>query len=155
LLRVPESQLIARLKRLLEENEALRRELESFKHSASSEKARELLSRVEEVRGLRLLATEVKGATPEELRLIWDELKDRIGTGLVVLGSRVDTRAYLLVGVTENLGKQYHAGKIIKELATIIGGGGGGRADMAQAGGNQPKNLGKALERAREIVLSG
>jgi alanyl-tRNA synthetase len=154
-LRVPESQLIARLKRLLEENEALRRELESFKHSASSEKARELLSRVEEVRGLRLLATEVKGATPEELRLIWDELKDRIGTGLVVLGSRVDTRAYLLVGVTENLGKQYHAGKIIKELATIIGGGGGGRADMAQAGGNQPKNLGKALERAREIVLSG
>ncbi len=89
---------------------------------------------------------------PKELRKVWDELKVRMGSGVVILGSRGDGKAYLLVGITEDLTDKYNAGEIIKELAPLIDGGGGGRADMAQAGGNKPEKLDEALEKVFEIV---
>jgi len=152
ILRVRDSDLAARIKKVVEENEALRKELAGIKHSTSSERASGLMDGIEEIHGVRLLSTEVAGATPDELRKIWDDVKGKLGDGLAVLGSKSDGKAYILVGVTKNLSGRFRANNIVKELAPLIGGGGGGRADMAQAGGDSPENLGKALEMAKGII---
>lgn len=152
ILKVPQSDLISKLKKIVEENERIKKEIESFKVKAMSEKAKTLLNNIKEVNGVRILSEEVSGLSPDELRRMWDDIKEKIGSGLAVLGSRTDGRAYLLVGVTKDLSKRFHAGKIIKELALLIDGGGGGKSDMAQAGGNRPEKLGEALRKIFEIV---
>jgi alanyl-tRNA synthetase len=151
-LRVPQSELVSRLKKMVEENERLKRELESFKSRAMTEKARELIDRVREVNGIRVLSVDVGEAGPDELRKVWDDIKTELSSGLAVLGGKSDGKAFLLVGVTKDLSERFHAGKMVKELASYIGGGGGGKPDMAQAGGNKPENLDKALKKAYEIV---
>lgn len=153
-LKVPQSELISRLKKVVEEGERLRKELESLKGRMMAERARELIDGVREINGIRVLSVEVGEAGPDELRRIWDDIKTKLGSGLAVLGSRSDGKAFLLVGVTKDLSKRFHAGNIIKELAAFIGGGGGGKPDMAQAGGNKPENLDEALKRVFEIVSS-
>ncbi len=153
-LRVPQSELVSRLKKMVEENERLKRELESFKSKAMTEKARELIDSVREVNGIRVLSVDVGEAGPDELRKVWDDIKTELSSGLAVLGGKSDGKAFLLVGVTKDLSKRFHAGKMVKELASYIGGGGGGKPDMAQAGGNKPENLDKALKKAYEIVSS-
>ena len=153
-LRVPQSELVSRLKKMVEENERLKRELESFKSRAMTEKARELIDSVREVNGIRVLSVDVGEAGPDELRKVWDDIKTELSSGLAVLGGKSDGKAFLLVGVTKDLSKRFHAGKMVKELASYIGGGGGGKPDMAQAGGNKPENLDKALKKAYEIVSS-
>ena len=154
-LKVPQSDLIPRLKRVVEENEKLRKELESFKSKMMIERARELLDNVKEVNGIKVLSVEISEAGPDELRKVWDDLKSKFNSCLAVLGARNDGKAFLLVGVTKDLSKKFHAGNIVKELAPLIGGGGGGKSDMAQAGGNQPENLDAALKKVFEIVNKG
>jgi alanyl-tRNA synthetase len=151
-LRVPQSELVSRLKKMVEENERLKRELESFKSRAMTEKARELIDSVREVNGIRVLSVDIGEAGPDELRKVWDDIKTELISGLAVLGGKSDGKAFLLVGVTKDLSKRFHAGNMVKELASYIGGGGGGKPDMAQAGGNKPENLDKALKKAYEIV---
>ncbi|MER3445899.1 MAG: alanine--tRNA ligase [Candidatus Dadabacteria bacterium] len=151
-LRVPQSDLITKLKKMVEENERVKKELESLKVKAMGEKAKTLLNNIKEVKGVRILSEEISGVSPDELRRMWDDIREKIGSGLAVLGSRTDGRAYLLVGVTKDLIKRFHAGKIIKELAILIEGGGGGKPDMAQAGGNRPEKLDEALRKVFEIV---
>jgi alanyl-tRNA synthetase len=80
-------------------------------------------------------------------------VRDRIKSGIILLGSKVDKKAMLLCMVTEDLTDRYHAGNIVKEIAPIVGGSGGGRPDMAQAGGAKPENLGRALEKLEDILL--
>ncbi len=151
-LKVPQSDLIPKLKKIVEENEKLKKELESFKDKMMGEKAKTLLDNLIEVKGIRVLSAEVFGVAPDELRKIWDDIKEKVGSGVAVLGSRSDGKVYLLVGVTKDLSKKFHAGNIIKEIAALIDGGGGGKADMAQAGGNKPDKLDEALKRVFEIV---
>jgi alanyl-tRNA synthetase len=81
-----------------------------------------------------------------------DQLKQKIGSGIVVLASAVDGRAWLVVGVTADLTQKIQANKIIKEIAPVIGGGGGGRADFAQAGGNRPENIDQALQASLKLI---
>ncbi len=89
------------------------------------------------------------------LRNMADELKQKLGSGIVVLGSTVDDKVNLIAGVTKDLmDKGFHAGKLIKEVATRCGGGGGGRPDMAQAGGKDPAKLESALAYVEEWVKS-
>ncbi len=154
-LRVPQSDLIPRLKKVVEENEKLKKELESFKNKMMVERARELLDNVKEVNGVKVLSVEISEAGPDELRQVWDDVKTKLKSCLAVLGTRNDGKAFLLVGVSKDLNKRFHAGNIIKELASFIGGGGGGRPDMAQAGGNKPENLDDALKKVFEIVNKG
>ena len=90
--------------------------------------------------------------TPAALRNLADRFKDKIKSGIVVLGSKAGSKAMLIAVVTKDLTDRYHAGNIVKEIATVIGGRGGGRPDMAQAGGNQPENLEQALEKVYEVV---
>ena len=89
---------------------------------------------------------------PAALREMADQFRDRIKSGIVVLGSRAGAKALLIALVSKDLVKRYHAGNIITEVAAVVGGRGGGRPDMAQAGGNQPQKLDQALEKAYEVV---
>jgi alanyl-tRNA synthetase len=151
-LKVPQSDLISKLKKMVEENEKLKKELQSFKDKEMGEKAKRILNNIKEIRGVKVLSEEISGVSPDELRSMWDDIKEKIGSGLAVLGSRTDGRAYLLVGVTKDLSNKFHAGNIVKELALLIDGGGGGKPDMAQAGGNRPEKLDQALKKVFEIV---
>ncbi len=86
------------------------------------------------------------------LRTFIDNSKNQIKSGVVVVGSVCDGKVMLAAGVTKDLLDRYQAGNIIKEIATLVGGKGGGRPDMAQAGGNQPENLESALNKVRELI---
>lgn len=150
-LKVPRSDVISRAKRLSEENEELKRQIESYRSSSLSSTAADLADRARDFNGIKLLAEEIE-ASPEELRNVWDNLKQELGTGIAILGTRKDNKAVILVGVTDDLTSRYHAGKIVKGLASVIGGGGGGKADMAQAGGSKPDKLADALDSAEEVI---
>ncbi len=152
LLKVPESDLIMRLKKLVVENEAARKELESYKDKAISQSTGDMLDMLKDVNGVKVLSQEVPGADPGQLRKVWDDIKSKIDSGIAVLGAKDDGKAFILVGVTKDLNKKYHSGNIIKELAPLIGGKGGGRPDMAQAGGNTPEKLDEALNKAYDII---
>ena len=107
---------------------------------------------VRSIDGTKVMVQKVSVDTPAALRNLADKLKDRIQSGIVVLGGAAGSKAMLIVVVTQDLTDRYHAGSIIKEIAAEVGGRGGGRPDMAQAGGNQPENLDKALAKAYKIV---
>ncbi|RZB29961.1 MAG: hypothetical protein SRB1_02241 [Desulfobacteraceae bacterium Eth-SRB1] len=89
---------------------------------------------------------------PAALRELADRLKEKIKSGIVVLGSVSGSKVLLIVVVTKDLTKRFNAGNIVKQVATIVGGGGGGRPDMAQAGGTMPEKLDQAIEKTYEIV---
>jgi alanyl-tRNA synthetase len=107
-----------------------------------------------EVRGVTVVAKEVPPAPPEELRGLADTLRDRLGSGVVVLGARAGGKVSLVAAVSADLTERLHAGRLIKELAGMVGGGGGGRASFAQAGGKRPDMLPQALEAAEEQVAA-
>ncbi len=90
--------------------------------------------------------------TPAALRNLADRFKDQVKSGIIVLGSRTESKALLLAAVTRDLTGQFHAGKIVSKLAAMVGGGGGGRPDMAQAGGPKPENLDKTMQAVPDIV---
>ncbi len=154
ILRVPESDVIPRIGRLVEENEAIRKELETVKSRMLSERTGDIMENVKNVNGLNVLSVEIPDAGPDQLRKVWDDVRNKLNSGVAVLGAKDDGKAYLLVGVTSDLQKKYHSGNIVKELAPLIGGKGGGRPDMAQAGGNNPEKLGDALEKVFEILAA-
>jgi alanyl-tRNA synthetase len=97
----------------------------------------------------------VEVESPAALRELMDRFKDRLKSGVVVLGGSSDAKVMLIAGVTKDLTARFHAGNIIKQVAALVGGRGGGRPDMAQAGGSQPENLEAALARALEIIRNG
>jgi len=100
-----------------------------------------------------VLATLVDVPDVRTLRDFGDKVRDRISSGVVLLGSRVGDKAMLLCMVTKDLADRYNAGEIIREIAPVIGGSGGGRPDMAQAGGSMPEKLEEALGRMDQILL--
>ena len=153
-LKVPESDLIMRLKKLVQENEDARKELETYKDKAISQSTGDMLDNLKEVNGVKVLSLEVPGADAGQLRKVWDDIKSKIDSGIAVLGAKENGKAFILVGVTKDLNKKYHSGNIVKELAPVIGGKGGGRPDMAQAGGNTPEKLSDALNKAYDVIGS-
>jgi alanyl-tRNA synthetase len=99
-----------------------------------------------------VLAVSVDTDDVKTLRDVGDKLRDRIQSGIILIGSRAGNKAMLLCLVTKDLTSRYHAGNIIKEIAPIVGGSGGGRPDMAQAGGTKPENLQQALDQLQKII---
>jgi len=152
ILRVSESDFISRLKRLVEENESVKAELDSYKNKALSERAGDLMDNIKEVNGTKVLSAEISGADATQLRRVWDDVRSKLDSGIAVLGSRDNGRAFILVGVTKDLTKKYHSGNMVKVLAPIIGGKGGGKPDLAQAGGNNPEKLDEALNKVYDII---
>ncbi len=135
-------------KNLVKETEQLKTKMAEMQADGSGEKA-------VDINGVSAIIQKVTVDKPSALRDLADRFKDRIGSGIVVLGCESDGKALLIVVVTRDLNPRFHAGKMIKQIANVVGGGGGGRPDMAQAGGTQPQNLSQALEKARELIRMG
>jgi alanyl-tRNA synthetase len=106
------------------------------------------------VAGVRLLVREVPPAPPAELRSLADHLRAKLGSGVVVLGAREEGKVALVATVSEDLRGRVPAGKLIREIAGLVGGSGGGRDDFAQAGGKQPERLAEALEQVPRLVAA-
>ena len=142
-----------RVDALLEEVERSRKEAAATQRDASRRQADELLDEVRQVDGVSVLAAQASVPTVEALREMGDRLRDKMGSGIVVLGGVFDDRPTLVAMVTKDLvSRGYRAGEIVQAAAKLMGGGGGGRPEVAQAGGREPQRLAAALEAAVELV---
>src|SRR5947199_3471644 len=152
LVRTSADDAVDKVKKLLERQRELEREIEKLRGEFGKNQIAELLAKRQNIDGVSVLITQVDGIDAKQLRDIADQLKERLGSGVLVLASVGDKNVNLVASVTQDLVRRYHAGNIIKELAPMVGGGGGGRPDFAQAGGKEPAKLGAALKRAEEIL---
>lgn len=144
-----------RIDSLLAEMKQLQRESESLAAKLGNIEAGSLSSKVKEVNGVQLLAARVSAADMNGLRNMADDLKKKLGSAVILLGMTDGSKVNLIAAVTDDLIKKgYQAGRLVKEAASICGGGGGGRPDMAQAGGKDPSKLDQALQFAEEWVKS-
>lgn len=142
----------SRIEALQEELKELRKENESLVAKLGNVEANELLNQVEEIDGVKVLASRVQVTDAGQLRNICDDLKQKIGSGIILLGTVTNGKVQMIAGVTKDLTDKYHAGQLVKEAAKICAGGGGGRPDMAQAGGKDPDKLDEALNYAKKWV---
>ena len=152
LLKVGPREVYTKIVKLLENQKKLEKELDSLRNKLAGDQGQDLLSKTKDIKGIKVLSAKVDLEDPKALRNFIDDLKSKIGSGVIVLGSSGKDKVHLIAGVTRDLTKRFNAGKIIKELAPMVGGGGGGRPDMAQAGGNEPAKLAGALEKVYKIV---
>lgn len=147
--------LIDRLESLMAEVKALSSENESLKSKAAKDALGDVMDQVVEVKGVKLLATSVDGVDMNGLRDLGDQLKEKLGEGVVVLLSSCEGKVNLIVMATDGAQKKgAHAGNLIKAIATKVGGGGGGRPNMAQAGGKNPAGIPDAIAEAK-VALEG
>ena len=152
-LKANEKDIIGRVEQLAAQNKDLEKQIAQLHAEASKGQVDGLLNQVKEVAGIKLLACEVEAADMNSLRDMSDMFRDKLGSGVVVLGAKSDNGVNLIVAATKDLTKQgIHAGNIIKEIAKVTGGGGGGRPDMAQAGGKDYSKLADALAMAETLV---
>ncbi len=154
LLKSDRQQIENRLQKMLERQRELEREMESLQGKLSAGQAGDMLAKARDVAGVKLLAERLEKADAKALRELSDQLRERLGSGVVVLASESDGKANLLVAVTKDLAGRIKAGDLIRPLAEIVGGKGGGRPDLAQAGGSEPQKIGEALAAAEELLRS-
>ncbi|MGI9860117.1 alanine--tRNA ligase [Moorella naiadis] len=155
LLKVPPAQAAQRVQHLLEQNKENERELAHLRKELAARTVDELLDRVQEVAGVPVLPARVQITDPEALRETAETLRARLGSGVVVLGSQHDGRVNFVAMVSKDLVQRgVHAGNLLREVARIASGGGGGRADMAQAGGRDPGKLDQALAHSLKVVAT-
>jgi len=141
-----------KIEAMLSEHRALEKQIEKLKIQVVQVQAEEAFSEIETVNGIALMIRKVSVDSPAALRDLADRYRDRLGSGVVVLGSAADGKVLLIAVVSTDLTGRVHAGNLVKAAAAEVGGGGGGRPDMAQAGGSQPENLDRALEKVREMM---
>ncbi|MBR3607863.1 MAG: alanine--tRNA ligase [Lachnospiraceae bacterium] len=142
-----------KIEHLLAELKALSSENESMKSKLAKDALGDVMDQVKEVKGVKLLATSVNGVDMNGLRELGDQLKEKLGEGVVVLASDCDGKVNLMAMATEAALKAgAHAGNLIKQIAPIVGGGGGGRPNMAQAGGKNPAGISEAMEKAASVL---
>ncbi|CAI8953560.1 alanine--tRNA ligase [Priestia megaterium] len=147
--------LVGRVEGLLEEIRNLQRENDSLSTKLGNIEAGNLVDRVQNINGVNVLAAKVNATDMNNLRAMVDDLKQKLESAVIVLASPQGEKVNIIAGVTKDLiAKGHHAGKLVKEVATICGGGGGGRPDMAQAGGKDASQIEKALGTVEEWVKS-
>jgi alanyl-tRNA synthetase len=153
LLKAVPQELPERVRRLLAQQRELEKELDRVKAQALSRQFGPSAHDVQTINGVKVIAIQVAADAPGDLRMMLDNLKDQLKSGVIVLGAESkDGKAMLVCGVTEDLTTRFHAGEIIKTLSAKVGGKGGGRADMAQGGGPERQALKAALESVLAIV---
>ena len=145
-------QLESRLARLLERQKDLERELAVLESRLKAGQAEDIMGQVREIAGVRVLAAQVEPTDGKGLRDMADKLRDKLGSGVVAIGCAFEGNANLLVAVSPDLTGRLHAGKLVATLASEVGGRGGGRPDLAQAGGNQPDKLASTLEKVADLI---
>jgi alanyl-tRNA synthetase len=144
--------LFTRVEALLSGQKVLEKELEKLKSQIAAKSAENIEDDVQSINGINVVAKKVAVESPAALRDLADKFRDKIKSGVVVLGAENAGKALLIAIVTKDLVGQFHAGNIIKAVAAEVGGGGGGRPDMAQAGGSKPENLDAVMKKVFEIV---
>ena len=145
--------LTAKIEALLDEIKALSAENEKLKSKLAKDSLGDVMSQVQEVNGVKVLASKVVGVDMNGLRGLGDQLKDKLGEGVVLIASEMDGKVNLMATATDGAQKKgAHAGNLIKAIAGLVGGGGGGRPGMAQAGGKNPAGIEEALKKAVEVV---
>ena len=155
LLKTAPNKVVERLERLLKEQKEKDREIESLKAGALSRKSDDFLSSIKEIGGINVLAQEIEVESAKELRDSSDRIKDKLHSGIILLGAKIEGKVMLSCVVTKDLIDRFKAGDIIKRMSTIVGGNGGGRPDMAQGGGNKPEKLGEAFDFLYDFVEKG
>ena len=146
---------VEKVEHLLAEVKALQSENESLKSKAAKDALGDVMNQVVEVNGMKVLATKVDGVDMNGLRELGDQLKEKIGEGVVVIASNADGKVNLMATATDAAMKAgAHAGNLIKEIAKLVGGGGGGRPNMAQAGGKNPEGIDEAIAKAKEVAAA-
>ena len=147
------AKLNAKIESLLEEIKALHSENESLKSKLANNSLGDVMSSVKEIKGFNVLATKVDGVDMNGLRNLGDSLKEKLTNGVIVLASSQEDKVNLIVMATDDAVKNgAHAGNIIKAIAPLVGGGGGGRPNMAQAGGKNPAGIDAALAKVEECL---
>ena len=145
--------LVERLEHLMAEVKALQSENESLKSKAAKDALGDVMNQVQDIKGVKFLAVKVSGVDMNGLRDLGDQLKAKIGEGVIVLFSDVDGKVNLVSFATdEAMSKGAHAGNLIKGIASLVGGGGGGRPNMAQAGGKNPSGIEQAIAEAAKVL---
>ncbi|MCS6804060.1 MAG: alanine--tRNA ligase [Acidobacteriota bacterium] len=145
-------EVVPMVERLQAELKATQRELEQLKLKLARQSVGQIASRVRQVNGVRVLAERIEGLDAAGARELADQLLSKLESGVVVLGRVEDQKVSLVVRVSKDLVGRLHAGQIVKELARQVGGGGGGRADLAEAGGRSPEKLDDALNASVEVI---
>ncbi|GHA98821.1 alanine--tRNA ligase [Modicisalibacter luteus] len=153
-LKAKPEQVEERVESLIERNRTLEKELERLKAKLASAASSDMLADVNEVAGVKVLAKQVEGVSGKELRGLMDQLKNKLGSGILVLGAAEGSKVSLIAGVTDDLTSRIRAGELVNHVAAQVGGKGGGRADMAQAGGSDGAALPGALASVPEWVSS-
>ncbi len=151
-LKTTPEQLGERIEQLLGRSRELEKELERLKSKLASAAGSDLAGQAEDVGGIRLIAADLDNVDPNSLRETVDQLKNQLGSGIVVLGTRAGQGVRLVAGVTGDLTDRFRAGDLVNHVAGQVGGKGGGRPDFAQAGGSQPENLKSALASVADWV---
>lgn len=146
LLKTDSQNVLERVVSLQNQTKELEKALNSAKQKLASQQGADMLSNAVEINGVKVLIANLEGVEAKSLRSMMDDIKNRIGEGIVVLGVANDAKVNLIAGVTKNLTSKVKAGELVNFVASQVGGKGGGRPDMAQAGGDQPENLGQALD---------
>jgi alanyl-tRNA synthetase len=152
ILKIGPAEAPQRLRKLLDEQRALERQLQELEGKLARSKADDLVAGARQVDGVAVLAGRIDGLDADGLRAVADRLRDRLGSGIVVVGSVVDGKVNLVAAVTKDLTKRFQAGKLVQEVARAVGGSGGGRPDLAQAGGKEPAKLDAALDGVYDAV---
>ncbi len=152
LLKGSKEDIVLKIEALLKDKKNLEKELESLKAKMASKSVENIDDVIREINGIKVISKRVDIENPSQLRDLADKFKTKIGSGVVLLGARSGDKALLISIVTDDLTKKIKAGDIVKAAAKIVGGSGGGRSDMAQAGGTEPENLDKALESVFKIM---
>jgi len=154
LLKTSPQEVVEKTKKLLATLKETERALEQAKQKALDQQGAGQEATIREVHGMPVLVQRIDGLNMQELRTFSDKLRNKVTSGLLVLGSVLDDKVALLVIVGKDRTKQLPAGKVVQHIAQFVGGSGGGRPDMAQAGGNQPEHLDMALEQVYEYVAT-
>lgn len=155
-LQTPVADLESRLESFIQENEDLKKQLEGFQKTSLRGEAEELLGKVQDIDGVKVVAGQTSAGSADGMREMGDFLKDKLGSVVVALAAVVDGSPILITMVTPDLvGRGLHAGNIARDTAKVMGGGGGGRPELAQAGGKQPEKVNEALQGVPALVRQG
>jgi len=141
-----------RIEKILTGQKILEKEIEKLKAQIAAKSTDDAKEEIKTINGIKVIVKKVAVDSTAALRDLADRFKEKIKSGIVVLGSAAGSKVLLIVVVSKDLVDRYHAGNIVKQVAAVVGGGGGGRPDMAQAGGTKPEKLDAALDKAYEVI---
>jgi alanyl-tRNA synthetase len=149
---VNEDNLAAAIERAEQTQRQLEKQLESMKRKGAFSKLDDLIAQVRTIKGVKVISAEIEGVDRETMRQLVDSLRQKLGSGVVVLGTASDGKVALLAGVTKDLTSKLHAGKIVQAAAKGVGGSGGGRPDLAEAGGKDTAGLKRSLDQVFSLI---